>query len=99
MALSEKRLGAARRKRAVVEPAVSEGLTPLQYMVDILRDESQTHAVRMDAAKTAAPYMHPRLATAEMQGHDPEWFGEALWALMQRAQQAGVGVPGMLGHV
>jgi len=99
MALSEKRLGVARRKRAAAEPAVSEGLTPLQYMVDVLRDESQTHAVRMDAAKTAAPYMHPRLATAEMREQDAQWLSEFMKAVVQRAQQQGGGVPGMTGHV
>lgn len=41
------------------------GLTPLDYMLSVLRDESLAHEDRMDAAKSAAPYIHPRLAATE----------------------------------
>lgn len=41
------------------------GLTPLEYMLSILRDPSESKEVRMMAAKDAAPYVHPRLAQVE----------------------------------
>ena len=40
---------------------VASGLTPLDYMLGVLRDENATKAERLEAAKYAAPYMHPRL--------------------------------------
>lgn len=43
----------------------SEGITPLDFLLGLLRDESQDHAVRVDAAKSAAPYIHPRLSAVE----------------------------------
>jgi hypothetical protein len=34
-----------------------------------LRDEAEEKSVRLDAAKSAAPYMHPRLAAVEHSGN------------------------------
>lgn len=43
----------------------ASGLTPLAYMLAVMRDEAADEAKRLDAAKAAAPYVHPRLnATA-----------------------------------
>lgn len=41
------------------------GLTPLQFLLDIMRDVGQEPAARVDAAKAAAPYVHPKLANIE----------------------------------
>jgi hypothetical protein len=41
------------------------GITPLEYMLAVLRDEERTPAERMEAAKAAAPYVHARLAHIE----------------------------------
>jgi hypothetical protein len=41
------------------------GITPLEYMLGILRDEESTKGEKMDAAKAAAPYVHARLAHVE----------------------------------
>jgi hypothetical protein len=38
----------------------SSGLTPLDYMLQVLRDENQPAENRMWAAVKAAPYVHPR---------------------------------------
>ena len=46
----------------------ASGLTPLDYMLSVLRDTKADKDKRMDAAKAAAPYVHPRLATATLQG-------------------------------
>jgi hypothetical protein len=46
----------------------ASGLTPLDYMLKILRDEDKPVEARMDAAKAAAPYVHPRLAAVELKG-------------------------------
>jgi hypothetical protein len=48
----------------------ASGLTPLDYMLAVLRDESADDQRRMEAAKCAAPYVHPRLASIEHGGKD-----------------------------
>src|SRR5690348_2865607 len=54
---------AARQKR------VSEGgITPLDYMLKVMRDRKADASRRDDMAKAAAPYVHPRLATNTHQG-------------------------------
>lgn len=45
--------------------AAGGGITPLEYMLAILRDEGQTKDQRFEAAKAAAPYMHARLSTTD----------------------------------
>ena len=44
------------------------GHTPLSYLISILQDPMQDVPTRMDAAKAAAPYVHPRLAQVELRG-------------------------------
>lgn len=49
------------------EQVLSEqGLMPLSYLLSVLRDETQDQPTRMDAAKSAAPYCHPKLTSAEV---------------------------------
>lgn len=43
----------------------ASGLTPLDYMLAILRDENKTAEQRFAAAQSAAPYVHPRLSSVE----------------------------------
>lgn len=44
----------------------ASGLTPLDYMLSILRDVEKPYAERFDAAKNAAPYCHPKLAATTL---------------------------------
>ena len=55
-----------KREKAIA----ASGLTPLDYMLSVLRDEDNALDVRLDAAKCAAPYCHPRLATITHNGPD-----------------------------
>lgn len=74
--------GSANRKtREIADAALAEGLTPLEYMLSLLRDEEQTPAVRFDAAKSAAPYVHPKLAAIEHSGEMTLKHEDALAAL------------------
>jgi hypothetical protein len=50
------------------EEALAGGISPLAYLLKILRDEEQAQATSIDAAKAAAPYVHARLATIEHSG-------------------------------
>lgn len=46
----------------------SSGLTPLDYMLSVLRDVRRGIDERLEAAKSAAPYVHPKLASMELTG-------------------------------
>jgi hypothetical protein len=49
----------------------AQGITPLDYMLGIIRNEQEDKTVRLDAAKAAAPYVHARLQNTTLAG-DPE---------------------------
>lgn len=75
MAKGGKREGAGRKpgvpnKRTAETAAAAEasGLTPLDYMLEVLRDEAQPKEDRMWAAEKAAPYVHAKLASVEHKG-------------------------------
>ena len=58
--------GIPNRASAAREAAIAaSGLTPLEYMLTTMRDETKPVALRLDMAKAAAPYVHPRLASME----------------------------------
>lgn len=84
MASGGKRKGAGRKAgtanvktRAIADKAMSEGITPLEVMLETMRsayDEAKKHPgaikridlmkIAHDAAIDAAPYMHPKLAAS-----------------------------------
>jgi hypothetical protein len=57
-----------KRTAEFVQQVASEGLTPLDYMLKVMRDDAMDTAMRNDMAKAAAPYVHPRLANIEHKG-------------------------------
>lgn len=72
MARGGQRSGAGRKPGApnklnaeARKQAAEGGIMPLDYMLQILRDEAKPDDERMDAAKAAAPYVHARLAAVE----------------------------------
>src|SRR5689334_15000923 len=63
--------GTPNRATAAKAAAIAEsGLTPLDYLVSVLRDETVPRAERMEAAARAAPYVHPRLSAVAHTGAD-----------------------------
>jgi len=48
--------------------ALEGGMSPLEYLLSVMRDQRQTAAFRLDAAKAAAPYVHARLANVAVAG-------------------------------
>lgn len=48
----------------------ASGVLPLDFMLDVMRDPAKDFDVRLDAAKSAAPYVHPKLAAIEHTGAD-----------------------------
>jgi hypothetical protein len=69
---------ATKKTREIAEKAMEQGITPLEFMLNIMRAEApetedprlmlDAMAMRFEAAKAAAPYMHPRLAAVEHSG-------------------------------
>lgn len=63
--------GTPNRASAEREAAIkASGLTPLDYMLNVLRDDMQPAERRDEMAKAAAPYVHPKLASIEQSGKD-----------------------------
>ncbi len=66
------------KTRAIAEGALASGITPLEYMLEQMRKpypddadavtKARLDAMRFEAAKAAAPYMHPRLTSVELGG-------------------------------
>jgi hypothetical protein len=55
--------GKRNKKTAEQMKAVeASGMTPLDYLLSVIRDDAHTINERMDAAKAAAPYVHPKLS-------------------------------------
>ena len=63
--------GAPNKATAARQAAVeASGLTPLDYLLSVMRDGNEDLAARLDAAKAAAPYVHPKLAALELSGNE-----------------------------
>jgi hypothetical protein len=60
------------------EQIAASGLAPLAYMLSVLRDDKNPQAVRMEAARAAAPYCHPRLASVEYAVEKPRSPAETI---------------------
>jgi len=62
----------------------ASGASPLDYMLQVMRDDAVEPAKRLDAAKAAAPYVHPRLASVAVGNQDDKPFEQVIrWALTQ----------------
>lgn len=70
---------ATKKTREIADKAAAEGITPLEFMLQIMRTEPDADIedgrvlqslleLRFEAAKAAAPYMHPKLASVEHTG-------------------------------
>lgn len=70
------RPGAGRKKGAktkLTERAIrdaGEGVTPLEFMLGLLRDEQLDMLQRFEAAKAAAPYVHARQIESKIQSEN-----------------------------
>lgn len=76
---SGRKAGSATKKtREIADKAAEEGITPLEFMLNVMRTEASDEmdskelaivwGLRFEAAKAAAPYIHPRLAAVEHSG-------------------------------
>lgn len=62
-----RKAGVRNKKTAEVLQAVEEsGLTPLEYMLSVMRDAEVEQRDRLAAANMAAPYIHSKLSSIEL---------------------------------
>ena len=59
-----------KRTLATLKAIAESGQTPLAFMIRLMRNKSAPYAMRLDAAKSAAPFVHRRLAVTEITGPD-----------------------------
>lgn len=57
------------KEKALNEALSKEGLTPLEFMLQVMRDEKQPMILRVDMAKAAAPYLHAKRAPEDSSGN------------------------------
>jgi hypothetical protein len=60
----------AATEEAIEAAQASAGLLPIDYMLLVMRDPMAAVRRRDDMAKSAAPYLHPRLATIDHRGNN-----------------------------
>jgi hypothetical protein len=53
----------------------ASGLMPLDYMLGVMRNENEDAVRRLDAAKSAAPYVHARLSLTTLKGDEENPVG------------------------
>jgi Family of unknown function (DUF5681) len=56
------------RTRALIEAVQAGGEMPLDYMLAVMRDKTQSPKRRLEAARAAAPFCHPKLTSIEHSG-------------------------------
>lgn len=61
-----KRKGAG-RPRLTTAQLIADGLMPIDYLADIMRDDKKDDHVRIDAAKAICPYLYPKLSSVVLQ--------------------------------
>ena len=54
--------------RRVADLAAQSENTPLDYLLSVMRDAEASAEQRLEAAKAAAPYVHPKLSAIEHGG-------------------------------
>jgi hypothetical protein len=59
-----------KRTRVLVAEVEASGVTPLEFMLSVMRSPRVKMATRFDAARQAAPYVHAKLAAIEHSGPD-----------------------------
>lgn len=89
-----KRGSANAKTREIADQAALQGVTPLEYMLRIMRDDEAEAGRRDEMAKSAAPYMHPRLNSVD-HGVKNETL-DKLTALVTQVMKGGKGASGLL---
>lgn len=61
--------GTRNKRKSLRQQAIEQtGVTPLEFMLDVMRNASNPPSMRLDAAKSAAHYVHARLQSVTLTG-------------------------------
>ena len=52
-----------KRSAEMIAAAKKKGVTPLEYLLDIMHDTTKEDFIRFEAAKAAAPFLHAKLTS------------------------------------
>lgn len=80
---------ATRRTREIADRAVADGVSPLEYMLAVMRNGDAEPARRDDMAKAAAAYIHPRLASVAAKVEGSLTLEELIMLSYERKATAG----------
>ena len=58
--------GSRNKKSAALRTAIAAGCSPLDFLINTYMDEDKEFTVRLDAAKSAAPYCHAKLSSIDV---------------------------------
>jgi hypothetical protein len=59
--------GAPNKKTAsLLEEIKASGQTPIEFLIEVMRDVTEEKTIRVDAAKSVAPYLHAKLASIDV---------------------------------
>ena len=65
----------------------ASGMTPLEYMLQVMRDVAAPTELRLDAAARAAPYVHPRLSSVAVENKDGQPFAISVEQQQREAEE------------
>ncbi len=95
-----KRPGAGRRlgsqnivSQELREQILREGPSPLEYLVEVMRDVTQDTSIRMDAAKAVAPFIHPKLQSVEHSTTDEVGYPTKIEIVFVKAEPQPLDLP------
>ena len=46
-----------------------DGVSPIEYLLKVVRDSEKPDAIRIEAAKAVAPYLQPKLCAVDLTNH------------------------------
>jgi hypothetical protein len=64
--------GTPNRRTIAQQEIAASGLLPLEFLCSVYRDAKQSMTRRIEAARCAAPYIHPRISTTEAPPPKPD---------------------------
>lgn len=88
------RAGAGRPKGSISkvsaelrEHLLAGGVSPLEYMLQVMRDATADSERRDKMAQAAAPFVHPKLASTEVSGPDGDPLGVTFEVVYVKPQE------------
>ena len=58
-------MSATKISKAEIAKAVKAGQTPVEFLLSVMNNQNVDMGKRIDAAKSAAPYVHPKLSAID----------------------------------